>query len=352
MAIADAGVKNRDMTRLALVLAGLLLATAAATGSAGPAGASSRPATEPRGDLRVVNYNILHGIFCDDGSNCQAPDRVDLFFRQLEAARCPHVVGLQEVNDNLRSLIRARLPSLCGGRYRAVFADVEGNDKEYVLTTLPAAYPKVLALPGGLRSASRVELRSELGPVVLVVTHQDGDRTFPSCRNDIDRYRCPKPCPEGTTFATCQTILGERLAEAGGGKRTIRIYMGDFNVPAGNPRYAALVAHGWVDTHLAASNPECDPATGTQCTSGRVDNAIAALKDPNARETERIDFIFVKVPARCGATFDGAADLDGDGVGTGLFAATPALEGPGGIVWPSDHTAVSMDLRCAASRRA
>lgn len=333
---------------LGFAVAALLVSGAVTT----PAPGSAAPSVGATGtgkagtDLRVVNANILHGTFCDDRAGCQAPDRVDLFLRQLEEARCPEVVGLQEVNADLRSLFAARLKSICSGSYRAVFDDVEGNDKEYVLTTLPASRPKVLALPGGLRSASRVELRSDLGPVVLVVTHQDSDAVFPACRNDIDRYRCPKPCPVGTTFPTCQTILGERLADGAGPKRAIRIYMGDFNLPPGTPRYTALRANGWLDSHLEAGNPECDATTGSQCSAGRNDTTIAALKDPNAREHERIDYIFVKAP-RCDARFDSDDDTDGDGVGTGLFAATPAVNGPGGLVWVSDHTANGLDLSCA-----
>jgi hypothetical protein len=141
--------------------------------------------------------------------------------------------------------------------------------------------------------------------------------------------------------------MGLRLAEQGGSAKAVRIYMGDFNVPAGATRYQRILDAGYLDSHLEAGNPECDSATGAECTAGRADNAIAALKDPAAREQERIDFIFVKPPKGCDPTFDGAADADGDGLGTGLFAASPAVDGPGGLVWPSDHTAVSMDLRCA-----
>lgn len=353
MAIPDAGVKNGGVHRR--VPAGLLLvvvAVATVAVARGPRAAAARSGTSGGPSLRVVNYNILHGIFCGDGSDCQAPDRVDLFLRQLEEARCPEVVGLQEVNDNLRTLLAARAPTVCGGRYRPVFADSEGVDREYVLTTLRARRPEVVSLAGRFRSASRVELTSAIGPVVLVVTHQDGDAVFPVCRSDLARYRCPEPCPEGTTYPTCQTIVGERLAERGGSKRTTRIYMGDFNVEPGSPRHAALLANGWIDTHLAAGNPECDRATGAQCTAGRDDKSIAALKDPSARQYERIDFIFVKPAKGCTPVFDPVTDADGNGLGTGLFAATPAGDGPGGLVWPSDHTAVSMDLRCAPAARA
>ena len=334
------------MLLVALAVAAPLLGAGSAPGGAAPLAAGSDD-----GSLRVVNYNILHGTFCDDGAGCQAPDRVDLFLRQLEAADCPDVVGLQEVNDNHRALFADRLPDVCDGRYRRVFTEADANDSELVLTTRKPGKSTILHLPGGLRTASRVELTGPDGPVVLVVTHQDGDKTFPACRDDIDRYRCPPPCPAGTTYSECQTILGERLASRGGPEDALRIMMGDFNVPAGTPRYARLVADGWIDSHLAAGNPECDPTTGTQCTSGRDDKTIAVLKDPGARETERIDFIFVKPPAGCRPVFDPAADADADGLGTGLFAAAPATDGPGGLVWPSDHTAVSMDLSCATTKK-
>lgn len=341
----------RRRLRVVVLLTVAVVATSVvAAATAAPAATRPGAAGDEAG-LRVVNYNILHGIFCDDGADCQAPDRVDLFLRQLEAADCPEVVGLQEVNDNLRALFADRLPDTCGGRYRSVFTEADANDSELVLTTLKPGKSTILALPGGLRTASRVALAGPAGPVVLVVTHQDGDKTFPSCRDDIERYRCPAPCPAGTTYSECQTILGERLAARGGPKDALRIMMGDFNVPAGTPRYARLLADGWLDSHLEAGNAECDGATGVECTAGRDDKTLTVLKDPSAREQERIDFIFVKTPRGCRPVFDPATDADGDGLGTGLFAATPATDGPGGIVWPSDHTAVSMDVSCAATSR-
>ena len=330
---------------LVLVMAAVLAAVTVAP--ALPAGAQASGSSSGK-NLTLVNYNILHGIFCPgDTDNCRAPDRVALFLSQLQDAKCPQVVGLQEVSGQLAGLISQQLPGVCGGKYKLAMSVTDGNDKELVFSTLPAKNAKVLPLPGGLRNATRVELQSDLGPVVLVVTHQDGDRTFPSCRNDIDRYKCPKPCEAGQTFAECQTVLGERFGDQVGSKKAIRLYVGDFNVPAGTPRYQRLMERGWVDSHLAAGNPECDPATGVNCTSGRNDVTLTALQDPTARESERIDFIFVKAPKGCTPKYDTAADGDGDGTGTGLFAAQPATNGKSGLVWPSDHTAVSMDMSCA-----
>jgi endonuclease/exonuclease/phosphatase family metal-dependent hydrolase len=322
-------------------------ATAASGAAASPAAAQATGSSAGK-NLTVVNYNILHGIFCPaDTDACRASDRIALFLDQLEAAKCPQVVGLQEVSGQLAGLIEEQLPGACGGKYKLAMSVTEGNDKELVFTSLTAKKPKVLQLPGGLRNATRVELESDLGPAVLVVTHQDGDRTFPVCRNDIERYKCPKPCPEGATFAECQTILGEEFGDAVGSKKAIRLYMGDFNVPAGTPRYQRLIDRGWVDSHLAAGNAECDSASGVNCTAGRNDVTLTALQDPTAKESERIDFIFVKAPKSCTPKFDSGTDADRDGTSTGLFAAQPAVNGPSGLAWPSDHTAVSMDLSCA-----
>jgi hypothetical protein len=75
--------------------------------------------------------------------------------------------------------------------------------------------------------------------------------------------------------------------------------------------------------------------------------SLESLTDPSVRQAERIDFIFVKAPASCDLTFDPRADGDGDGLGTGLWNDQPALDGPNGIVWVSDHTATSADFACA-----
>jgi hypothetical protein len=125
--------------------------------------------------------------------------------------------------------------------------------------------------------------------------------------------------------------------------------MGDFNVTPASARYQMLVADDWIDTHLAAGNPECDPGTGVGCTSGRRDDLVDDLRNPDARQSQRIDFLFVKPPARCTATLDTADDADGDGLGTGIWD-DPVLDGPGGIVFVSDHSGISADLSCNATR--
>jgi endonuclease/exonuclease/phosphatase family metal-dependent hydrolase len=312
-------------------------------------GAASGGTTE-EGDeraVRIVDLNLLHGVFCPrETDSCQAPDRVALLMSQLETAQCPEVVGLQEINANLASLINQALPETCDGAYEVAFNKKPGTvDTERVLTTLPIRSTKVLKLPGGFRTASRAVLTSPLGPLVLVVTHQDGDpesgNLGPPCR------RCPPVCrTKQTNVFACQTVASADLADRAGGRRALRVLMGDFNVDPTNARYQGLLADGWIDTFVLAENAECVPATGDGCSSGRDDMSIESIKDPTKRQVERIDFIFVKEPQGCAVQVDPKSDTNDNGVGTGLWNDEPTSDGPGGIAWTSDHTGVSADVSC------
>ena len=331
------------MRRSTIVVLMLAALAAPVLALATPAGAE--PAAP---DVRIVNLNLLHGTFCPpDTDGCQAPDRVALLVRQLEDSACPEVVGLQEINLNLARLLVEARKTACDGAYELAFPKKAASlDTEQVLTTLPIKSTKVIKLKGNFRTASRVVLTSPIGPLVLVVTHQDGDPETPSLTGCPS---CTPPCSTDTSVFQCQTDAAAALADETGGPKAVRVLMGDFNVTSASARYQGLIRAGWVDSHLAAGNTECDTATGTNCTSGRDDKSIEALKDPAARESERIDFIFVKPPARCSVAFDSATDDDGDFLGTGLFKATPAVDGPGGLAWASDHTGIAADLTCTKS---
>jgi endonuclease/exonuclease/phosphatase family metal-dependent hydrolase len=331
--------------RLAVIAIALAVAAPASLASTAPA--SAEPGAP---DVHIVNLNLLHGTFCPpETDGCQAPDRVELLAQELEDAGCPDVVGLQEININLAKLLEARDDTLCEGDYKILFGGKpKSHDTERVLTTLPVKSTKVIDLKGGFRTASRAVLTSPIGPIVIVVTHQEGDPETPSVTTCPT---CVPPCQTDTSVFQCQTDAAAALADETGGAKAVRVLMGDFNVTSTSARYQSLISAGWVDSHLEAGNAECDPATGTSCTSGRDDKSIEALKDPAARESERIDFIFVKPPARCTVAFDSAADGDGDFFGTGLFKAIPAVDGPGGLAWASDHTGVSADLSCTKNAK-
>jgi hypothetical protein len=310
------------------------------------AGASNAPRVAPKDDLRIVTMNILHGIVCPNApDDCQGDDRMALLGQQLQAAKCPPVVALQEIAQRTYDRVVAA-PWVRECKYKIVWHDMPSVDRELVLTTLPVKSQKLTVLAGNFRSAYRVELKSRLGPLVLVVTHQDGDSQPGADPRLCTPEVCPPPCPQDVSQQTCQTIQAAALASEGGGRNAVRVLTGDFNVDSTTERYRLLIDDGWVDSHLAARNPECDPLTGAQCTSGREDMNTDDLKNPASKETERIDFLFVKAPRSCKVSFDTPKDRDKDGLGTGLFADQPAPNGPGGLVYLSDHTGVGADLSC------
>jgi endonuclease/exonuclease/phosphatase family metal-dependent hydrolase len=311
---------------------------------AGAAGARRSTGPKADADVRIVNLNFLHGVFCStESKGCQASDRADLLAQQLEESECPEVVGLQEVNITVGKEIDRIRKTVCDGKYKIVFGGKPASvDTERVLTTLEVKSKKVIKLVGGFRTASRVVLESDIGPLVVVTTHQDGDPDTPS----LTCKTCKPPCQTDRGVFDCQTDAAVALAESAGGSKAIRVLMGDFNVDATSARYQRIIAGGWFDSHLEAGIPECVPDTGVNCTSGREDQSVDALKDPNAKESHRIDFIFVKSPSRCDVVVDTVDDADGDGLGTGLFFPEPAVDGPGGIVWVSDHTGNGADLSC------
>jgi hypothetical protein len=130
----------------------------------------------------------------------------------------------------------------------------------------------------------------------------------------------------------------------------LAVVAGDFNEPPGSFVHGEFTRRGWPDTYLIAGNPECDPATGAGCTSGREDETLAELESPSSSEMERIDFVFVT--PRAGCRIEPAGDPDGDGTATGLFADRPnpfassCGPAPAPICWPSDHVGVQLDLEC------
>jgi endonuclease/exonuclease/phosphatase family metal-dependent hydrolase len=344
--------------RTLLVVAIALAAGVVACGDGGresssttDAPASASPDTEVvrRGDLTLVTLNLLHGDACEPATNrCQLDDRFALFTQQVETAGCPDVVALQEVNQPIYDRVEAAQPTLCGGAYELVWHDQVSHDTELVLTTLPVHGQELVDLAGSERSAYRVELEAGLGDVFLIVTHVGSNHRSNGtggiiCR--IDAQCPPDLCPSGTLEVTCQMLQVQELAgEADTG--AITLVVGDLNLLPDAPQVQALLDSGFVDAYLEAGNPECDPRTGAGCTSGRVDSDLSDLANPASIETERIDMILVRAPDDCTTVFDAAGDPDRDGLGTGLFADQPAIDGPGGIAYPSDHTGVAMDMSC------
>jgi endonuclease/exonuclease/phosphatase family metal-dependent hydrolase len=307
-------------------------------GAGGPGGPAGHAASAT---VRSVSQNLLHGIDCPARSDrCDLPGRVALFVRQLDEAGCPDVVGLQEVNERTVTLLSAEAAKVCGGRYELVWDGDPGLDREAVLTTRPVLGWRRMHLPGPLRTALWVRVAADVGVVDFVTTHLASSSDDRPC----DATTCPPPCHPDDTLNTCQAralvLLARGLADPDG----VVVLGGDLNATAGEPAVAAIRAAGFTDTHLAAGNPECDPATGAHCTAGRIDDSLADLTNPTSRQSERIDELFVGGPRQCSVVAP-----------TGLFNADPATGPAGRLAFPSDHTGVEAALACettAAQRQA
>jgi hypothetical protein len=202
-------------------------------------------------------------------------------------------------------------------------------------------------LAGPERSALRVRLRSDLGVVDLVDTHT-GNGADSQGRGGVPctREACPPPCDPSAFMLTCQIRQVADLLESHRAPGGTALIMGDLNVVAGSAPYNVLPERGYVDTYLAAGGRECDPATGTGCTSGKVDNLLDDLRNPASKESERVDFIFLAAARGCAPSYDTVGDADGDRVSTGFFAERPATNGPGGLAFASDHVGTALDFSC------
>ena len=127
-----------------------------------------------------------------------------------------------------------------------------------------------------------------------------------------DRTTCPPPCEADDTLNTCQARQAADLFE-NMLPESVGVLIGDLNATPGEPTIEALTSRGFVDTFLEAGNAECDSATGAGCTGGREDADLSDLTNPDSRQSERIDYVFLTTERECTV-----ADS------SGLFAAEPA----------------------------
>jgi endonuclease/exonuclease/phosphatase family metal-dependent hydrolase len=368
---------------------------------------SAEPKEKPRNKkkaIEVVNLNILHGFACDppfpgDGDQCRVRDRVDLLVEHLIAAGCPDIVTLQENVTkafvplvppvivgpliNTVALIQDRLPRLaatCGFRYKVVFdpegltgsSDARGIDEELILTRYPVLHAEVFPLysplaPFFFRHALYARIDHAVEPLDVFTTHLAADSDFGSLPCGINVLPSPlesPPCPAECvvpfdTVRECETKQLVHFIETRHDIPGPAIVTGDFNAAPGSNVYNQVVSRGWVDSHLAAGNLECDPTTGLDCTAGRVDNNLSDLESPDLNQTERIDFIFV-VPPEADSPCPGVIQTsDRPGVTTtGLFAAEPnpftstCGAAPLPICWASDHSGNALNLNCQPSANA
>lgn len=309
-------------------------------------------ACEAKSDLTVANLNLLHGLTCPPATaSCRQADRIDLLFQWVAAAGCPDVVTLQEIWSPMVPLITARLATACTFPYQLGFQASNGIDDAITLTRHPAAIIEVVKLYKGFRHVLHARLDHPLGPIDVFTTHlaSGADGADNPCASD-----CPAECTAAgaNTVRRCQSVQLASLVAQRHDVTTPAVVTGDFNAPPGSFEVGQLTARGWIDSHLAAGNAECDPATGTGCTSGRADAVLTELESPASNESARIDYAFVVPSAHRTCVIDPAADEDGDGTATGIFAdvanpfaATCGPE-PEPICWPSDHEGTALDLNC------
>lgn len=325
---------------LTVGLASVLAVVGCGGGDGGDGTGATRTET-----VTVVSQNLLHGLACPPGTErCRLAARVDLFGRQLEDAGCPGVVGVQEADPEVVRHLRRLARDRCGGRYRLVGDGDPGSDREVVLTTGRVVAHRRFRLAGPLRTALWARLATPVGLVDLWVAHLASSSDDRPC----DERTCPPPCRPADRLNTCQARQVADLLDEHRHPRAVAVVAGDLNATPGEPTLEVFRALGFLDTHRWAGNPECDPDTGTQCTSGRIDDTLADLTDPASRQSERIDYVLLAPGRRCRP-----------GTPTGLFAPEPAERPEAGLVFASDHTGVVATLRClttaddrAAARRA
>jgi endonuclease/exonuclease/phosphatase family metal-dependent hydrolase len=308
------------------------------------------PAACPDRDVTVADLNILHGLFCPGGDRCRYAERMALLRQWIEEAGCPDVVTLQEVSSSQAPTLFTELASACGGVYTELHGMLNAVDNNVILTRVRANSIEVTPLAGGFRDVLHARLDHPLGPIDVFTTHLAAttDNALAPCAGDD----CPADCVAAgaPTLRACQAVQVARMVERRHDLPTPAIVAGDFNEDPTSFAYAQLTMQGRADAYLAAGNPECDPATGAGCTSGRIDDELVELESPAIDEVERIDFIFVPPAPTC--RIEPAGDPDGDGTATALFADRPNPFGlpcgplPAPICWPSDHIGVQLDLNC------
>lgn len=332
----------------------LLLCALALLAACGDGSGSS-----PRRDLTVATLNFLHGTTgrCPQSANCRLGERADLLFEWIEASGCPDVVTLQEVWSGSLPLLRAGAASTCRFDYDVRIAtDRPGPDESAVLSRYPIVSLAGTPLFPGFRKVVHARIAHPLGEIDVYTTHlaSGADGAAVPCNG-------PSPCPDeclaagARTRRECQAVQMAQLVERTHRGAAPAVITGDFNAAPGSFVYEQFVGRGWLDVYLAAGNPECDPASGAGCTSGREDEALDELESPAVNLRQRIDYIFLVPPGTgfaCSATLDPAADRDRDGTATGPFAGAPnpfaaaCGAAPLPICWPSDHAGVELDLNC------
>jgi endonuclease/exonuclease/phosphatase family metal-dependent hydrolase len=324
------------------------------------------------GSVRVGTFNILHAQGEDDASNVTR--RLPQVLDAMEAANA-HVWGLQEVTNNtehgrIAELVARGLAERTGRTWTWCWFLSNPHAPGEPDVNVGGGGPLSEAMAGQASFPEAGDFREGVAIVTsLELTEARSRRLAP---RTYEAPLCVPPDPFGCNLAAAfdsrqvlwarldagpaggidlfTTHLAHGLTEVSDTTKRIQVeqalatisewstpdalpdvFVGDFNSTSADDRYATVLDSGFVDTYLAAGNPECDPATHAGCTSSQE-----PLTDtPEPTTTNRIDFIFAR-PGSCGLVARGAAVI-----------GTNAVEQPDGRwLWPSDHLGVVSTLRC------
>ena len=368
--------------------------------------------------VTIVNLNVFHGIDCVParGEQCRLADRLALLFARLAALGCPDIVTLQEVLDlttvetltpdgqlitltNLTSalaLIQTTLTPLsqvCGFEYSFLYAAdlvtppqapvFQGTDEELILSRYPIVQQDVLLLHSALyeptnpalhffaRHVLFARIQHPVGVIDVFTTHLAASEDFGDnpCHSQVSfpllggvtfDVPCPAACDPSQTVRVCEARQVVNFVKAHHDVPTPAFLTGDFNADSSSAAYTEIIQaergrHSWIDSHLAAGNPECASATGIGCTGGRSaikPDGSSELEQPALNVDTRGDFTFVVPPAPRSACAGRLLTPTGPVTGTGIFAAMPNPFTPAcgplplPICWASDHNGTMANLSC------
>jgi len=311
----------------------------------------------------VATLNVLHGLFCPEPTaGCRLPDRIALLGEWIVERGCPAAIALQEVADtplaSVLAEVEAQLLGVCPEPYHLTWFPDNLLDASLLLSTHRPLEAEFVVLYNGFRNVLFARLDHPLGVLDVHSTHLASGSDGGS--NDCDSGDpCPPECVAAgaVTVRDCQAEQTALAVEARRQNAEPVIVVGDMNEEPGSFVYEAFAGRGWVDASAEAGVAECDPSSGVGCTSGREGQSLVDLEAPALGVDRRIDFAFVVPPApgaRCARGLDTAADLDGDGVATRLFADEPnpfapsCGPAPAPPCWVSDHTGIQVDWNCGA----
>ena len=350
----------------------------------------SGPDASPDNAVTLANLNVLHGFDCDsaqlDTGQCRVQERIALLAQHLVAAGCPDLVTLQEVINaaiaptelaqpviSILDLVRTELPGLaaaCGFTYELLYrpllaVTLAEIDEELILSRYPILLSGTRTLYGPLyneaagvlvfaRHVLHARVDHPTGEIDVYTTHlaSGADLARSPCG---DRF-CPPECDSADTVRACQAVQLAHYVEATRLPGNLALISGDFNAAPGSTEYRTALDRGWIDTHLAAGQPECDAVSGVACTSGR-ESSIGQIEDPALNVQRRIDYIFAALPrneGNCTVAAAGAATRRGVYTvdSAGLFADRPnpfsadCGPSPAPPCWVSDHSGNRATLAC------